>query len=249
MFTPRLALASLSGRSTASWARRVAPTVGAAFLGGIALDGPTRDAARALVARGRSEFLPLDPVGFIDEQLQSLTDTDLQAAFNVRAVDPDATAEAARVCRDRQAVIEINAHCRQPEMCARGAGQRLLHDPDRLAEHIGAAAATGATVSVKVRAEVPGVDLPALADRIEAAGASAIHVDAMDTESIIEPICSRTDLFVIANNGIRDGPTARTYLEYGADAVSIARASDDPAVLDRVRQAVGGHRSARDVVG
>ena len=65
----RLAVASLSGQSDADWARAAAPYVGGAFLGGIALDDPTRAAARHLIARDRDEFLPPDPVAFVDDQL------------------------------------------------------------------------------------------------------------------------------------------------------------------------------------
>jgi len=52
--------------------------------------------------------------------------------------------------------LEINAHCRQEELCAVvGCGETLLRDSDRLAEYVDRAAETGVTVGVKVRAEVP----------------------------------------------------------------------------------------------
>ncbi|MEF8758121.1 MAG: dihydropyrimidine dehydrogenase, partial [Halobacteriales archaeon] len=79
MFQPRVALASLSGRSDADWARAATPFVGAAFLGGIAIDEATREAARELVARDRNEFLPPDPLAFVDDQLGELADTSFRA--------------------------------------------------------------------------------------------------------------------------------------------------------------------------
>jgi TIM-barrel protein len=239
MFDPRVAVASLSGESDAEWATAAAPHVGCAFLGGIALDERTRGAARELVARDRTEFLPDSPVRFIDRQLAALADVDLQPAFNVRAVDSQAIREVAAVCADHGAICEINAHCRQAEMCAVGAGESLLREEDRLRAQIAAAAATGATVSVKLRTEVDGVELPALAPTLVAAGASVLHVDAMDSEPMIERIHDTApDAFLVANNGVRDRATAREYLEFGADAVSIGRPSDDLAVLERVRSAV-----------
>lgn len=239
MFQPRLAVASLSGESDAGWASRAAPHVGCAFLGGIALDERTREAAGELVARDRNEFLPPDPVSFLDAQLRELAGVPLRPAFNVRSATLDPVAEAAAVCADHDALLEINAHCRQAEMCAAGAGETLLADPDRLCEHVRIAAAAGATVSVKVRAEVDGVDLPALAERCTAAGADAIHVDAMDSERVVaEVVEAAPAAFVIANNGVRDRETTREYLEYGADAVSVGRPSDDPDVLERVDAAV-----------
>jgi len=237
-FTPRLALASLSGRSDAAWARAASDHAGAAFLGGIALDGPTREAAREMVDREREEFLPPDPVAFVDEQLASLADAPLRPAFNVRASSPDPLAEAAAVCRDHGAVLEINAHCRQDEMCAAGAGESLLREPDRLERYVCAAAETGATVSVKCRAELDGVDLPGVAARAAAAGADLIHVDAMDSEGVVAEIVAATDAAVVANNGVRDRATVREYLACGADAVSVGRPSDDREVLRRVRRAV-----------
>ncbi|AFZ71581.1 tRNA-dihydrouridine synthase [Natronobacterium gregoryi] len=238
MFRPPLALASLSGEADAAWARQGVDYAGAAFLGGIALDDDSRAAARKLVERDRTEFLPADPVAFVDRQLEALEDVPIQPAFNVRSATPEPVADAARVCRDREAYLEINAHCRQAELCAVGCGETLLKDTERLARHVETAADTGATVGVKVRAEVSGVDLPALAGRLEDAGATFVHVDAMDTESVIEDVVDASDLFVIANNGVRDDETVRKYVDYGADAVSVGRPSDNQTVLERVLAAV-----------
>ncbi len=50
-----------------------------------ALDDRTREAARAMTDRDRSEFLPDDPVAFVDDQLAALADAPLCPAFNVRS--------------------------------------------------------------------------------------------------------------------------------------------------------------------
>lgn len=234
---PPVALASLSGQSDADWALAAAEYVGAAFLGGIAVDEPTRSAARLMVDRDRTEFLPPDPIAFVDAQLARLEDTPIQAGFNVRAVDHDALHRVGTVCAERDAILEINAHCRQEEMCAAGAGQSLLTDPGRLSEQVGIASDAGATVSVKVRTEVTGVDLPALAADAANAGADVIHVDAMDSEQVVADVVEAADAAVIANNGVRDRESVREYLRYGADGVSVGRPSDDPIVLRRVRDA------------
>ncbi|TYT61823.1 tRNA-dihydrouridine synthase [Natrialba swarupiae] len=235
---PPLVLSSLSGESDADWARAGAAYAGAAFLGGIAIDDDSRAAARKLVERERNEFLPPDPLAFVDRELAALEDVPIQPAFNVRSATPDPVAEAARICRDRDAFLEINAHCRQDELCAVGCGETLLRDADRLRTYVETAADTGARVGVKVRAEVPGVDLPSLVGTLESAGAAFVHVDAMDSESVIEDVADATGLFVVANNGVRDAETVREYVEYGADAVSVGRPSDDERVLERVGQAV-----------
>ena len=237
-FGPRLAAASLSGQSDAAWARAATPHVDTAFLGGIALDEPTRAAARQLVARDREEFLPADPVEFVDDQLAALADAPLTPGFNVRATSPAPIRGIAAVCADRDAIVEVNAHCRQDEMCAAGAGESLLRDGDRLCTYVRAATDPGATVSVKVRTEVAGVDLPALSARLADAGADIVHVDAMDSEPVVGDVADATDAFVLANNGVRDRATVEEYLALGADGVSVGRPSDDPAVLRRVAAAV-----------
>ncbi|SNZ04371.1 TIM-barrel protein, putative [Natronoarchaeum philippinense] len=234
----RVVLASLSGQSDAEWAAAAAEHADTAVLGGVALDERSRQAARELVARDREEFLPDDPLAFVDEQLAALDDAPLSPAMNVRSATVEPIREAAEICARQDAIVEINAHCRQSELCAAGCGEALLADTDRLCEYVAAASDVGAQVSVKVRAEVEGVDLPETARRIESAGADAIHVDAMDSEAVVRDVVDAADLFVVANNEVRDRASVREYLRYGADAVSVGRPSTEPAVLRRVRDAV-----------
>jgi len=239
MFAPRLALASLSGEADAAWARAGSDYAGCAFLGGVSLDGPTREAARELVARERNEFLPDDPIAFVDEQLAALADAPIRPGVNVRSATLGPIRDVAAACADRDAIVEINAHCRQSEMCDAGCGEALLRDTDRLRSHVAAASDAGVDVSVKVRAEVTGVDLAGVARAIESAGADAIHVDAMDSESVVADVAAAApSLFVVANNEVRGGESVREYLAYGADAVSLGRPSTDGRVRRRVRAAV-----------
>jgi TIM-barrel protein len=245
---PFLVAASLSGAADADWARAAAPHVDAAVLGGIALDPASRAAARDLVARERSEFLPVDPLAWIDRQFDALADAPLRPGVNVRSATIDPVHEAAAVCAARDAVCEINAHCRQPELRAVGCGESLLRDRDRLTDYVAAAAGTGATTSVKVRAAVPGVDLVAVADAVADAGADWLHVDAMDSEGVVADLTpgndastgagSRADLTVIANNGVRGRGTVAEYAAHGADAVSVGRPTERPPALARVAEAV-----------
>ncbi|KTG08529.1 dihydropyrimidine dehydrogenase [Haloprofundus marisrubri] len=237
---PRLVAASLSGESDSEWAKAAAPYVDAAILGGIALDDGSRKAARELVARGRSEFLPDDPIAFVDAELGRLADTPLRAGVNVRSTTVSPVRAAATVCADHDAILELNAHCRQDELRSVGCGETLLADTDRLRRYVAAAAATGATVSVKVRTEVADVDLVETARAVVDAGATMLHIDAMDSEAVVGDVAAAVgdDLYLVANNGVRDADSVREYLDYGADAVSVGRPSDDPRVLERVRTAV-----------
>ena len=238
MFAPRLALASLSGESDAEWATDSVQHAGGAFLGGIAIDGPTRAAAREMVDRDRVEFLPADPVAWVDDQLAELDEAFLRPGVNVRTTTLDPLREVAGVCADHDAILEVNAHCRQDEMCATGAGEALLRDTDRLCEQVRAASEQGAPVSVKVRAEVEGVHLQVLAQALERAGADAIHVDAMDSRRVVRDVVDATDCFVVANNGVRTREDVFEYFSYGADAVSVGRPSRDPERVRAVYAAV-----------
>lgn len=237
-FTPRLAAASLSGESDAAWAKSVADPVGCAFIGGVSIDERTQAASAALVDRDRNEFLTERPIEFIDDQLGLLESADTAIGVNVRTTQIDRLREAAAVCRSHGAILEVNAHCRQPELTAIGCGEGLLADTDRLERYVAAAAETGATVGVKARAEVSGVDLEAVAAAVESAGGSMLHVDAMDSPTVIATLADETDLFLIANNGVRDRETAYEYLRLGADAVSVARPTRQPERLDPIRTAV-----------
>jgi TIM-barrel protein len=251
---PFLVAASLSGEAGGDWARNAAEYVDCALMGGIALDPASRGAARELVARGRDEFLPEDPTGWIDRRLRAVADAPVRPGVNVRSATVDPVREAAAVCADHGAVCEINAHCRQPELRAVGCGETLLADRDRLTEYVAAAAATGATTSVKVRAAVPGVDLVDVAGAVADAGADWLHVDAMDAEPVIADVAAalRSDgsdgnggVTLVANNGVRGRKTVAEYAGYGADAVSVGRPSDDPRVLSRVADAVADWREGR----
>ncbi len=254
MFEPPLALASLSGEADANWALAGRNLAGAAFLGGIALDESSREAARALVARDRREFLPADPVTFIDEQLSRVatagrsTGPSIRPGINVRTTTVEPLEAVAERCREHDAICELNAHCRQPELTEIGCGETLMADTDRLSRFVARAAGTGAAVSVKVRAEVEGCALVRVAEAIESAGGDAIHIDAMDSPGVVADVADATDLFVIANNGVRDRETVQTYFDAGCDAVSVGRPSRDPmrAVMRRVANAVATAAGASD---
>lgn len=249
MFQPRIVAASLSGESDAEWAKAARPFVGGAILGGIALDEQSRTAARTMVRdRDRTEFLPPDPHGFIERELGALADVPITTGFNVRSTTREPIIHAGEICSRYDSILEINAHCRQPELCTVGCGESLLKATDRLCSFVGAAAETGVTVSVKVRAEVDGVDLIDTARRVVAAGARILHVDAMDSESVIRDLTTApVDAFVIANNGVRGPTSVAEYFAFGADAVSVGRPSTNPRVLSRVHDATERWWNHREV--
>ena len=226
-----LALASLSGESDAEWALRRQEWIDVAFLGGLALDETTREAARAMVERGRDEFLTFEPFAWIREQFGKLEGSGVRPAVNVRASSPQPLEEAARAVSEFDGILEINAHCRQPEMIEAGSGHALLRDSGRLWEYLEAAQGCGVDVSLKARFEVPGVDSVSLLNRAAENGLTYLHVDTMDSESLLRNVTGAT---VIANNGVREPKDLETMAGYGAGMVSVAR-GDRPEILSILR--------------
>ena len=84
-------------------------------------------------------------------------------------------------------------------------------------------------VSVKIRANVEGIDTLAIAHLIEDAGADYLHIDAMkkgvfeaDWELLTE-ICNNVDIKVIGNNSVKSRENLEKMIDTGVDGFSIAR--------------------------
>lgn len=237
-FKSPVALAPMAGITDSSFAKRFAPHAGLVSIGGYNLDNETTGAAREEVKRGRREFIITEPLEHIRRELAALEDCGACVSVNVRAASEEAYVEAAGIAREHSVIVELNAHCRQPEMMALGAGEALLHDIPRLSSIISKMKSTGAVVSVKTRANV--ANDAELAVAIEKAGADIIHIDAMRAGDghdvrVIRATRNLTDLFIIGNNSVVDFESAKELFSYGADMVSIARAAlGSPDVVRQV---------------
>ncbi|MGZ4903368.1 MAG: methanogenesis marker 9 domain-containing protein [Halobacteriota archaeon] len=217
-----LVLASIAGLTDSSFA--ASRSVGLAILGGYNADAATIKAARSLIKKGRSEFAYEQPKSIIENELGIMKTTGMAAAVNVRSATLEPVLEIAECVRDKHAILELNAHCRQPEMQAVGVGQRMLSDLDKLEQWIRELKQTDVTLIVKIRAGI--TEDIALTKKIDRAGADAVHVDTMDMgHKLIKKIRDQTSLKIIANNSIIDYNSAYKMLSMGADLVSVARAA------------------------
>ncbi len=217
-----LVLASIAGLTDSTFV--VSRSVGLAILGGYNADVATIVAARNLIKKGRSEFAYEQPSAVIEDELGAMKTTDMAAAVNVRSATLEPMLEIAKGVRDNGAILELNAHCRQPEMQAAGAGQAMLSDIDRLQTWIRELKQLDVTLIVKIRAGV--VEDIALTKAIDRAGADAVHIDTMDLgPRLIKKVRDQTSLKIIANNSIVDYESAHKMLSMGADFVSVARAA------------------------
>ncbi|MDI9614398.1 MAG: tRNA-dihydrouridine synthase [Methanothermobacter sp.] len=206
----------------------------AVTLGGYNADEETSRAGRLIAGRGRPEF------DFDSSELKSIVESEASrikdsfevlVSVNLRALYPEPIMQISSI-REVD-IVEINAHCRQPEITSLGAGQAMLHYPEFLEDFTSEVVkGANAEVSVKIRGNVPGVDTVAITEMLDDLGVGYIHLDAMkpgedraDLELVGEVSQSLKNAVLIGNNSVRDLESADAMLAAGADAVSIARAA------------------------
>jgi TIM-barrel protein len=202
-------------------------------LGGYNVDPPTIQAGREILSRGRPEFLVEEEllIPYLEDQVKIIQEEfGGFISVNLRSVTTEPIVEVSKI-RGVQ-VVEVNAHCRQKEITNLGCGQAMLQDVSRLEEYLREITQKAKSmVSVKIRANVPGVNEVEVAEAVERSGANYIHVDAMLPGSnsadlnIIRSIKENTSVFIIGNNSIKDVVSAHEMLNAGADGISIARAA------------------------
>ena len=233
-FKNPIALAPMGGITNSRFANEFAKDAGLVILGGYNLDTATNKAASEMVKRGREEFVSENPLQLIKNEIKDI-ETGSIIAINVRSSVLEPLIEAAKIAKDANVIIEIDAHCRQPEITKIGLGEALLYDIPKLQDIIRKVKATGVTLSVKIRANI--VDNVKLAKAIESAGADILHVDAMkkgegaDLE-VIKKIRDATRLLLIGNNSVIDFDTAKEMFTRGADIVSVGRGViENPSII------------------
>jgi TIM-barrel protein len=204
-------------------------------LGGYNAEKGSIDAGLKIIQRGRKEFHveEHDLVNHITSEAKYIKDgsnENIGVSVNLRAITPDPIIKISKI--PEIDVVEINAHCRQRELVESGYGQALMNDPAEL-HNLVHSTVQGCLkpVSVKIRANVEGVNYLKVLKAIEGAGAHYIHVDAMKPGhdcadyDFITWVKNNTNSFIIGNNSIKDIVSARKMLSSGADGISIARAA------------------------
>lgn len=204
----------------------------AVTLGGYSLDEKTVEASKKIIERGRKEFhFELDEIiPHITNEVNLIKKThpDVLVSANVRSTTPEPIIEASKI--KNLDIIEINCHCRQEEITAIGCGQEMLKRPD-LSDYISQIVdESDCEVSVKIRANVDGIDTLEVAKLIEDAGADYLHLDAMNPNvydadwKLLEKVCNNTNIKVIGNNSIDSPKKIRKMYQCGVYGFSIARA-------------------------
>lgn len=226
-------VAPMAGISNSDFLNKVIPYgFDVATLGGYSLDAPTIEASKRIVERGRKEFdFPLTEIfSHIENEVVSIkkVHNDVKVSANVRATTPQPIIEVGSI--KKLDIVEINCHCRQDEIRSIGCGQEMLKRPD-LEKFISQIVdGVECEVSVKIRANVDGIDTLKVAKIIENAGADYLHIDAMkkgvfDADyNLVKEICDNTNIKVIGNNSINSEENLKKMVQTGVYGFSIARA-------------------------
>lgn len=204
-------------------------------IGGYNVDKDTINAGKSIIQRGRPEFdIEVENILSTIEKESAIVKNGWkgEVSVNLRSTSPDPIIEISKI--DEIGVVEINAHCRQPEITDIGCGQGLLYDAERLYDFTKKVINKAhSKVSVKIRANIKNVDVIEISKVVEDAGADFLHVDAMKPGfnhadlDIIKKIKENTEIFLIGNNSIRDLKSARSMFYAGANGISLARAAID----------------------
>jgi len=219
MFENRLVLSAMAGINNADFCRRQRAAL--VILGGFNADRKAIEAAEKVVRRGRKEFL--FGIDGIEREIKKLGKR--KFAVNVRSSSLEGYLEAAELVESYCGILEINAHCRQPEFVEIGCGEWLLFHSEKLVEIVSRVSKIVPTF-VKIRGGHE-LDYKGLAKKLFDAGCLAIHLDAMIPGggcdfSLIERIAKIGN--VIGNNSFVDIESGEKIIKSGAKMASAARA-------------------------
>lgn len=193
------------------------------ILGGFNADKGAMEAGIKAMARGRKEFIFEDPLDGIERELRKIKGK--KFAVNVRSSTLDGYIETARLVESYNGIIEINAHCRQPEFVFARCGEWLLFNAEELFRIVEIVSRI-ATTAVKLRGGYD-LDYEKISAKLFEKGCSIVHIDAMIPKggcdlSVIERISKHG--FTIGNNSFIDISSGESIIKAGAKMVSAARA-------------------------
>ncbi len=227
-------LAPMAGITNAKFIMKLIPYgFDIVTLGGYNTDKETIAAVKKILNRGRNEFniAQEDIVTTIEEETCEIKKKyDVKVSANLRAINPEPIIEISKI--DSLDIIEVNCHCRQKEILDIGCGQELLNNIDYLKNFMKEIITKSKSkVSIKIRANIKGINTLKIAKIVDDLKIDYIHVDAMKPGfnqpdlSIITKISKNTNTFLIGNNSITNIKTALEMKKAGADGISIGRAA------------------------
>jgi len=219
---------AMAGISDSEFCCKVAEAgAGAVTLGGFNADTDSYIAARRMSERRKEFLVDLEILPKqIRAQAHKIRTSGAAVFVNIRFADYEEAGELVRRIVGSVDAVEINAHCRQPEMVRAGAGEGLLRHPAALLSAVNEISEL-LPVIVKVRA----ISLTArILESLDSSGAIGLHLDLMkpgvqsaDT-GLLERVRRKTGMILVGNNSVRSEHQFIEMLRRGADLVSMARA-------------------------
>jgi len=157
MFKGRVILAAMAGITDGSFANEVAINgADGVTIGGFNCHTSTFEAAVRINERGREEFIitPQELAEHIPNEINKIS-VNLPVIINLRFSDPHSKwmkglLESLRSL-DKNIIIELNSHCRQPEITECGGGESLLKRLESLENGIRVGKQYEFPISVKIR--------------------------------------------------------------------------------------------------
>lgn len=213
-------------------------------LGGYNTDSKTIAAGRKILNRGRSEFDidKDDLINTIEKETDLIKKShDVKVSANLRAISSDPIVEISKI--KSLDVVEVNCHCRQKEILDIGCGQSIVEDTDFLIDFVkNIVKKSKSQVSVKIRANVTGIDTLKIAKIIDNLSVDYLHIDAMKPGfdyadlDIISKVAGETNTFLIGNNSITNIEDVNAMISAGANGISIARAAINGKIKFNLKQ-------------
>jgi len=200
-------------------------------IGGYNIDGPTIAAGEEILKRGRSEFKIAEEeiIDHIEKEVNDIkNDFNVLISANLRSTSVEPIIEVSKI--KNLDLIEINCHCRQEEIVNINCGQSMMKNTSYLSNFLKEIVKKSKSkVSVKIRANVKGVDTLELSKIVDSVNADFLHIDAMKPNynhcdlDIVKEISDNTDISIIGNNSIVDLKSAKDMINAGASGISMAR--------------------------
>lgn len=228
-------LAAMAGTTTGEFANNCLTIGGAGMvtIGGYPIGREMITAANEAVQRGRKEFI-LQKGNEAKEiyneaiKVSSLADLLINLRFN-RISNAKEFAYAFSGFLTEKPIIEINAHCRQPEFIERGGGQSLLFRSKILNDMIKVFKSKDFNVSLKMRGNA--ISSSSFISQIKKWQLDLVHIDSYKEGEegtdlqLLKKYSDHLSVPIVGNNSIVDYNSAQNVLKTGVQAFSVARAA------------------------
>ncbi|MFX0207697.1 MAG: tRNA-dihydrouridine synthase [Candidatus Hodarchaeota archaeon] len=234
-------LAAMTGITTGSFANKCLIHGGAGIvtIGGYPVGKEMILASKEAVQRGRMEFILRDGSEANEISKEALKVSDLSnLIINLRfnkIKDMKRFSSLLSNLLGEKPILELNAHCRQPEYVRRGGGQNLLKRLDTLNNLIKVCRSKDFRISLKIRGNsiVPDLLIP----RIDQWHLDFLHIDSYQVGrdctdlELLREYTQRINTPVIGNNSVVDFKSAKAILDAGAQLFSVARAAEKNPII------------------